>query len=483
MYLATVAEDTARLTRLFPPGASLSFLDEMRAMLQHVMLGPLLTLYTQRETGGTRALLEDQRYDALAIVYTCFAQSDSSLAALASHFQDYVVRCFKDFLFDKELNEAAPMVLIERVVAVRAMCVSLTRACNDNAVIEVAVYKAMSTQLNLNDRFPEYLSLYVDRALRAMAPGKENAFESLCSDVIYLYRMLSERDVFDTYASMHIARRLLSARNPDAEPSERYFINLLKVTSRSTANCYKMEKMVIEMAGGEEVMDAYKESLRPEGMIDLHVTVLTTGVWPILSRSPSLHLPNFVADGQRHFASFYKKRFHGRLLTYNYWLGSCDVRMYDATRKYELNVMTTQMALLMLFNDAESLSVDELALKSGMTAKDVKASLAPLIKNQPTHSKLMCLESGTEVLSLNPNFKSKHVKIRIANVVMRESDEQNKMTREKLGEERKWVLDATIVRLMKSRRQMEHRDILIEVTTMLRTTFTPSPELFLSIPS
>ena len=59
---------------------------------------------------------------------------------------------------------------------------------------------------------------------------------------------------------------------------------------------------------------------------------------------------------------------------------------------------------------------------------------------------------------------------------MRESDEQNKMTKEKLGEDRKWVLDATIVRLMKSRRTMEHREILIEVINMLRTTFTPAPD-------
>ena len=132
MYLATVAEDTVRLNRLFP-GAS--FLEDMRHMLHKVMLGPLLALYTQRETGGTKGLLEDQRYEALAIVYICFAQSDSGLAVLASHFGHYVTSVLKDFLFDKELNEAAPMVLIERVLGVRKMCVALTLMCLESGEV------------------------------------------------------------------------------------------------------------------------------------------------------------------------------------------------------------------------------------------------------------------------------------------------------------------------------------------------------------
>jgi len=47
----------------------------------------------------------------------------------------------------------------------------------------------------------------------------------------------------------------------------------------------------------------------------------------------------------------------------------------------------------------------------------------------------------------------------------------------KINEERKWVLDAVIVRIMKMRKKLEHRQLVLETTEQLQSRFMPSPEM------
>jgi len=66
--------------------------------------------------------------------------------------------------------------------------------------------------------------------------------------------------------------------------------------------------------------------------------------------------------------------------------------------------------------------------------------------------------------------------VKIATVVSRvENMAERKETRERIDEERKSVMEACIVRIMKHRKHMSHNDLVHEVSLQLSPKFHPEP--------
>ena len=68
------------------------------------------------------------------------------------------------------------------------------------------------------------------------------------------------------------------------------------------------------------------------------------------------------------------------------------------------------------------------------------------------------------------------VKVKISQAIQRETDDEAKGTRAKVDEDRKWQLEAVIVLVMKSRKTLEHRMLVVEVTKLLAGRFSPTPD-------
>lgn len=58
---------------------------------------------------------------------------------------------------------------------------------------------------------------------------------------------------------------------------------------------------------------------------------------------------------------------------------------------------------------------------------------------------------------------------------VKESDVEKTATRQKVDEDRKPQVEAAIVRIMKSRKVLEHNLLITEVTQQLRSRFLPDP--------
>ncbi len=67
--------------------------------------------------------------------------------------------------------------------------------------------------INLNQRSPEFISLFMDDRLRKGLKGmNEDDMEKVLDKVMMLFRFLQEKDVFEKYYKQHLAKRLLSGR-------------------------------------------------------------------------------------------------------------------------------------------------------------------------------------------------------------------------------------------------------------------------------
>jgi hypothetical protein len=73
-----------------------------------------------------------------------------------------------------------------------------------------------------------------------------------------------------------------------------------------------------------------------------------------------------------------------------------------------------------------------------------------------------------DVFAYNDKFTNKQLKIKINSVQSRESVEEQKETAEKVFADRQYAVDAAIVRIMKSRKRMEHSNLMTELMGQLK---------------
>ena len=84
---------------------------------------------------------------------------------------------------------------------------------NNDKTFQNVLNHSFESFINLSQRSPEYISLFMDDKLRKGLKGmSEDDIEGVLDKVMMLFRYLQEKDVFEKYYKQHLAKRLLSGR-------------------------------------------------------------------------------------------------------------------------------------------------------------------------------------------------------------------------------------------------------------------------------
>lgn len=467
-------------------------------VIKQVMIDSYKTRIIEKDGSGCKVMLQEWRVKDLRLVFDVLSMVPGALDPCVELVLNYCRSQGYEIVKDKDMEEK-PLEMIEKLIKLKENYDDLldsafstlnehSTSTKDSRIRSPTFAKAVKTAfddiINANEKFPEFLSLYVDSKLKK---GKtqilETEFDILFDQVIGLFRHLREKDIFETYYKKHLAKRLLSQRSQSDE-AEKSFITKLK-TEFGYQFTSKLEGMFTDMRVSRETMESYKNYIElnsnKKPPIDLSIQVLTTGYWPV-QQSFNITIAKAMEQTCNVFKDFYLHAHSGRKLTWQYNMGTCDVRANGFDKPYEINVSTFQACILLLFNENESLTYGDILQLTKIPSKDLKVNLLALTVKNQTHDKVLSKDGGKTLdkdskFTPNNEFKSKLIKVKINPVVLKESSEQAKQTQEKVDEERKWQLDATIVRIMKARKTIEHRDLVIEVTQQLQHRFMPSPDL------
>lgn len=76
--------------------------------------------------------------------------------------------------------------------------------------------------------------------------------------------------------------------------------------------------------------------------------------------------------------------------------------------------------------------------------------------------------------ALSPDFKSKKVRVNLNQAIRAEQKTENAQVLKDVDEDRKFLIQATIVRIMKSRKTMKHGALVNEVVSISSQRFTPN---------
>merc|ERR1711962_1455043 len=212
---------------------------------------------------------------------------------------------------------------------------------------------------------PELLSRYCDALLKKSSKGiSETEIEDKLAASITIFKYLDDKDVFQKFYSRTLGKRLIHMQ------------------------CHSMD---IE----EAMINRLKQACGYE----------------------------FTSKFHRMFEAFYSKQFSGRKLTWLHHLSNGDVKLGYTTKGYIINMSTTQMAVLLLFDQTDSLSYVELQETTKLADDQFPRYVQSLLD-----AKLLTINSETlspdSVVSLNLKYTNKRTKFKIAGTVQKETPQE-----------------------------------------------------------
>jgi cullin 3 len=495
---------------------SLSTADKIAEVVQEELISAHLDEFLAMEGTGLLSMIDNDRVEDLAILYQLISRVDSKKEALkkaiSSRVRDMGLEIEQelkktDFSVpqtapadgDDGANETAtktqPLNLAAQQTAAAIKWVDDVLALKDkfdnflincfaeDIIIQSAVTRSFSEFINQFNRSSEYVSLFIDDNLKRGIKGKTEAEVDIVLDkAIVLVRYLGDRDMFERYYQKHLARRLLQGKS-GSEATEMEMISRMK---QEMGNHFtsKFEGMFKDMDLSRDLTNGYREHIRGLGQadqrgVDLNISVLTTNNWPpeVMGRSAQdgaqsdCNMPPEIARLRESFYKYYLKDRSGRVLTWVVTAGTADIKCVfpkmagkesgplSKERRYEFNVSTYGMIVLLLFNDLgqdEWLSLDEIQEKTNIPVHELTRTLASL--SIPPKSRVLLKEPMSKQVragdkfAFNAGFVSKAIKIKapVINATSKvEGDEERKETEKKNDDTRKHIIDAAIVRIMK----------------------------------
>jgi len=454
---------------------------KIKEVVERELIASHMKTLIEMEGSGCISMLKDDKLEDLSRMYNLFARVSNGLSFMREKISNFVRETGKALVTDEEKNKN-PQLYVQSLLDLKDKYDGLlTGAFTNDKNFQHAINQAFEYFINLNNKSPEFISLFIDEKLKKGLKGvSDEEIETILNKVMMLFRFIQEKDVFEKYYKQHLAKRLLLSRSV-SDDAERNMIAKLK-TECGYQFTSKLEGMFTDMKLSSDTMEGFKNYIQNLGTdplhgVDLSVHVLTTGFWPTQSAA-KCNLPPEILTCCEIFKKYYLSNHNGRRLTWQTNMGTGDLKAFFGSRKHELSVSTYQMVILLLFNGSSQMTFKEIKDATGIPIPDLKRNLMSLtlakykvLTKTPKEKEI----KDDDAFAFNTAFKSKLYRVRILPISRGESKDERAATREKVDEERKHQIEAAIVRTMKSRKTMEHSNLISEVTQQLSSRFMPNP--------
>jgi cullin-4 len=211
-----------------------------------------------------------------------------------------------------------------------------------------------------------------------------------------------------------------------------------------------------------------------QGVVDMHIHVLTTGFWPTYPPSKVL-LPTTLQEELKVFESFYHKKYSGRKMMWQHSLGVVSMRASFPKGRKELALSCYQASVLILFNgmgEGDQLTFKDILSKVEMDVGELKVTLQSLacgkvrvIKKRPKGGKEV---EESDYFIVAHDFKDKRRRIKINQIQIKETIKEKTEVHESVARDRIHVIDAAIVRIMKTRTKLRHNELITQIYNQLK---------------
>ncbi|KAJ6894996.1 cullin-4-like isoform X1 [Populus alba x Populus x berolinensis] len=406
---------------------------------------------------GFMMLMDGHRIKDLQTMYSLFLRVNA-LESLRQALSMYIRRTGQGIVMDEEKDKDMVSSLLEFKASLDSIW---EESFSKNEGFCITIKDAFEHLINLRQNRPaELIAKFLDEKLRAGNKGtSEEELEGTLDKVLVLFRFIQGKDVFEAFYKKDLAKRLLLGKSASID-AEKSMISKLK-TECGSQFTNKLEGMFKDIELSKEINESFRQSSQartklPSG-IEMSVHVLTTGYWPTYPPM-DVRLPHELNVYQDIFKEFYLSKYSGRRLMWQNSLGHCTV-------------------VLMLFNDAQKLSFQDIKDSTGIEDKELRRTLQSLACGKVRV--LQKLPKGRDVeeddsFVFNEGFTAPLYRIKVNAIQMKETVEENTSTTERVFQDRQYQVDAAIVRIMKTRKVLSHTLLITELFQQLKFPIKPA---------
>uniref|UniRef100_A0A673ZQF0 Cullin 2 n=1 Tax=Salmo trutta TaxID=8032 RepID=A0A673ZQF0_SALTR len=274
---------------------------------------------------------------------------------------------------------------------------------------------------------PELLAKYCDNLLKKSAKGMtENEVEDKLTSFITVFKYIDDKDVFQKFYARMLAKRLIHGLSLSMD-SEEAMINKLKQACGYEFTS-KLHRMYTDMSVSADLNNKFNNFIKTQESpvelgISFQIYVLQAGAWPLTHvPSSTFAIPQELEKSVQMFELFYNQHFSGRKLTWLHYLCTGEVKMNYLSKPYVAMVTTYQMAVLLAFNNSETVGYKELQDSTQMNEKELQKTIKSLLDVKMLNHDSQKEEIEAEsTFSLNMSFTSKRTKFKITTSMQKDT--------------------------------------------------------------
>jgi cullin 1 len=145
--------------------------------------------------------------------------------------------------------------------------------------------------------------------------------------------------------------------------------------------------MFTDISLSRDINEDFRHAYQNDLSVEFSVLVLATGSWPLHTASTRFEPPAELIACRDMFQEFYSKKHNGRKLNWLYQHSKNEIKALTFHRIYTLQCSTYQAAVLALFNDTSTMTMEQIQESTQLSEPILCNTLMTLVKTRILNSK------------------------------------------------------------------------------------------------
>ena len=312
----------------------------------------------------------------------------------------------------------------------------------------------------------DIFSNYIDKILRFDAETKPlNEIKNIIYEYMILFKYIGNKDLFQNFFIKKLCIRCLFNLNK-SEEAQNYLIEQLKKEC-GPYFVSKSQEMISDVKASQEMSQLFKEKKGKEKdkeediNIPINYFVLSNYTWPI-DKLVSGEICNFdIGKSQKKFFEFYHKKNSGKSLFWHlpFCFGEIEMDLNDSKNTIKIIGNGVHIAILKCFNKSQiSLSLKDIMKKTKLEKDVINKYIKKIVSKN-----ILKYENDVYVVNFFVNKEENSNEIMLIDYDEQEDEKGIEENEEKSIEERKFVIDAYIMKILKQKKVMKKSELITTV--------------------